>query len=106
MSVAATTYPRSMVAASTSAPRAGSQTSPEGMPYMEGSSHHGRIRVNQLIWCSMWRSMLTDVHQHIWTEPLLERLAARERLPFVRRTDGVTVLHSAAEQPYVIDVEA
>jgi predicted TIM-barrel fold metal-dependent hydrolase len=50
--------------------------------------------------------MRIDVHQHIWTEPLLDALAARRTLPFVRRSDGLTVLHSAAEQPYVIDIEA
>jgi hypothetical protein len=50
--------------------------------------------------------MRIDVHQHIWTAPLIERLAAREALPLIRRTDGLAVLHSAAEQPYVIDVEA
>jgi hypothetical protein len=45
-----------------------------------------------------------DVHQHIWTEPLLDALAARQRLPFVRRTaEKLTVLHSAGERPYVID---
>jgi 6-methylsalicylate decarboxylase len=49
------------------------------------------------------RPMRVDVHQHIWTAPLLDRLAARDALPLVRRSDGLTVLHSAAEQPYVID---
>ena len=47
-----------------------------------------------------------DVHQHIWTEPLIEALAARSALPFIRRVDGLTVLHSLDEQPYVIDVAA
>jgi predicted TIM-barrel fold metal-dependent hydrolase len=47
-----------------------------------------------------------DLHQHIWTEPLLDALARRNRLPFVRRTDGLTVLHSADERPYVIDVRS
>jgi predicted TIM-barrel fold metal-dependent hydrolase len=47
-----------------------------------------------------------DLHQHIWTEPLLEALAMRHRLPFVRRSDGLTVLHSANERPYVIDVRS
>jgi hypothetical protein len=48
--------------------------------------------------------MRIDIHQHIWTEPLLEALAARDRLPFVRHTkQGLTVLHSAGERPYVID---
>jgi predicted TIM-barrel fold metal-dependent hydrolase len=50
--------------------------------------------------------MRIDVHQHIWTQPLLDALADRDCLPFVRREDGLTVLHSANEQPYVIDVEA
>jgi 6-methylsalicylate decarboxylase len=50
--------------------------------------------------------MLIDAHQHIWTEPLLERLAQRDSLPLVRYEDGLTVLHSAAESPWVIDVAA
>ena len=29
--------------------------------------------------------MKIDVHQHLWTEPLVQALAAREELPFVRR---------------------
>jgi predicted TIM-barrel fold metal-dependent hydrolase len=49
--------------------------------------------------------MQIDVHQHLWTEPLLDALAARDELPFIRRTHGVTVLHAAGEQPYVIDVQ-
>ena len=48
--------------------------------------------------------MLTDLHQHLWTEPLIDALGARSSLPFVRRTRGVTVLHSAGELPYVIDL--
>ncbi len=50
--------------------------------------------------------MQIDVHQHIWTDPLLDALAARRTLPFVRRSHGLTVLHAAGEQPYVIDREA
>ena len=50
--------------------------------------------------------MQIDVHQHLWTEPLLDSLASRRTLPFVRRSHGLTVLHSAGEQPYLIDVEA
>ncbi len=50
--------------------------------------------------------MQIDVHQHFWTEPLLDTLAARRTLPFVRRSHGLTVLHSAGEQPYLIDLEA
>jgi 6-methylsalicylate decarboxylase len=47
-----------------------------------------------------------DVHQHVWTTPLLDRLAVRTALPRVRRSGGLTVLHCAGEQPYVIDVLA
>jgi hypothetical protein len=50
--------------------------------------------------------MKIDTHQHIWTEPLLEALAAREEFPFVRHEHGLTVLFLAGEQPYVIDVQA
>jgi hypothetical protein len=47
--------------------------------------------------------MRTDVHQHLWSEPLVEGLAAREELPFVRIERGLTVLYQAGERPYVID---
>jgi predicted TIM-barrel fold metal-dependent hydrolase len=47
--------------------------------------------------------MQIDVHQHIWTEPFVDALAARDMLPFVRRTNGVTVVHSTGESPYVVD---
>jgi hypothetical protein len=50
--------------------------------------------------------MRVDAHQHIWTEPLLAALAERDRLPLVRHENGLVVLHSAAEQPYVIDVQS
>ncbi len=49
---------------------------------------------------------LIDIHQHVWTTPLLDALAERESLPFVRRSDGLTVLHSGGELPYVIDTES
>ncbi len=49
--------------------------------------------------------MLVDVHQHFWTRPLIDRLAARQALPMVRWTSGAPVLHCAGEQPYVIDVD-
>jgi 6-methylsalicylate decarboxylase len=51
-------------------------------------------------------AMRVDIHQHIWTESLIEALAARTQLPFVRRDDGLTVLHAAGERPWVIDLEA
>jgi predicted TIM-barrel fold metal-dependent hydrolase len=47
-----------------------------------------------------------DVHQHVWTAPLLEALARRERLPFVRLSDGIAVLHCAGEQAWAIDLQA
>jgi predicted TIM-barrel fold metal-dependent hydrolase len=50
--------------------------------------------------------MRIDVHQHIWTAPLVDALEARSALPFVRRSGGLTVLHSAGEHPYGIDLES
>lgn len=48
--------------------------------------------------------MRIDVHQHLWTEPFVDALAARDELPFIRREHGLTVLFLAGERPYVIDV--
>jgi hypothetical protein len=48
--------------------------------------------------------MKIDVHQHLWTEPLVQALAGRQELPFVRREHGLTVLFLAGERPYVIDL--
>jgi 6-methylsalicylate decarboxylase len=48
--------------------------------------------------------MKIDVHQHLWTAPLVQALAARSELPFVRRESGLTVLYLAGERPYVIDL--
>jgi predicted TIM-barrel fold metal-dependent hydrolase len=47
--------------------------------------------------------MRIDVHQHLWSEPLVEQLASRRELPFVRMERGLTVLYIAGERPYVID---
>jgi predicted TIM-barrel fold metal-dependent hydrolase len=47
-----------------------------------------------------------DIHQHIWTTPLLDALARRDCHPFIRRDDGLCVLHLAGEPPCVIDVAA
>jgi hypothetical protein len=47
--------------------------------------------------------MRTDIHQHLWTEPLVAALGERSELPFVRREGGLTVLYLAEERPYVID---
>jgi hypothetical protein len=48
--------------------------------------------------------MRIDVHQHLWTEPLVAALAARSELPFVRIENGLAVLYLAGERPYVIDL--
>jgi predicted TIM-barrel fold metal-dependent hydrolase len=50
--------------------------------------------------------MRIDVHQHIWTESLIEALSRRDTLPFVRRSEGLTLLHSAGEHAYLIDTAA
>lgn len=50
--------------------------------------------------------MLVDVHQHLWTDALVEALAARRDLPFVCQDRGPSVLHLGGEQPYVIDRDA
>jgi len=50
--------------------------------------------------------MKTDIHQHLWTEPLVEALARRRELPFVRNERGLTVLFGAGERPYVIDLDS
>jgi len=47
-----------------------------------------------------------DIHQHLWTEPLVQALAERRELPFVRREHGLTVLFLAGERPYVLDLSA
>jgi 6-methylsalicylate decarboxylase len=46
-----------------------------------------------------------DIHQHLWTQPLVQALAERRDLPFVRREHGLTVLFLAGERPYVINLE-
>lgn len=45
-----------------------------------------------------------DVHQHVWTEPLLHALSSRDQLPFVRHEQELTVLYLTGERPYVVDV--
>jgi len=48
--------------------------------------------------------MKTDIHQHLWTAPLVQALAQRSEFPFVRDEHGLTVLFLAGERPYVIDL--
>lgn len=50
--------------------------------------------------------MQVDVHQHVWTGPLVDALASRHSLPFIARADGLTLLHCAGERPYIIDLAA
>ena len=47
-----------------------------------------------------------DVHQHIWTTPLIDALARRDCHPFARRDDGLCVLHLAGEPSCLIDEAA
>jgi 6-methylsalicylate decarboxylase len=46
----------------------------------------------------------TDVHQHLWSAPLLDALSERSQLPFIRREQGLAILYLAGEPPYVIDL--
>jgi 6-methylsalicylate decarboxylase len=48
--------------------------------------------------------MRVDVHQHLWTEPLLDALATRVRLPYVSLAAGTAIVHCAGEQAYAIDL--
>ncbi len=48
--------------------------------------------------------MRVDLHQHLWTEPLIEALASRGRLPRIDHSAGRSILHSAGEVPYEIDL--
>jgi 6-methylsalicylate decarboxylase len=50
--------------------------------------------------------MRLDVHQHIWTAPLIEALAARSELPFVRVRGRIAELHAADERPWAIDLDS
>ncbi len=47
--------------------------------------------------------MKIDVHQHLWTDALVQALARREQLPFVRDENGLGVLYLSGERPYVIE---
>jgi predicted TIM-barrel fold metal-dependent hydrolase len=50
--------------------------------------------------------MRADVHQHIWTTPLVEALAARTELPYVDLEGNTAELHAAGERPSKIDLAA
>lgn len=46
-----------------------------------------------------------DLHQHVWTTPLIRALAARQDLPFVRYEHGTATLYSAYEPPFPVDLD-
>jgi hypothetical protein len=48
--------------------------------------------------------MRVDVHQHLWTEPLVDALARRSCLPFARHDGGLCTLHLAGENPSAVDL--
>lgn len=50
--------------------------------------------------------MKIDIHQHLWTGPLVAALRQRKELPFVRDEHGLAVLFLAGERPYVIDLDS
>jgi hypothetical protein len=45
-----------------------------------------------------------DVHQHLWSDALVQTLCERRQLPYIRREHGLTVLYLAGEHPYIIDL--
>jgi predicted TIM-barrel fold metal-dependent hydrolase len=47
-----------------------------------------------------------DVHQHLWTEPLIEALERRSRLPFARRDGRLCTIHLGGESPSVVDLDS
>jgi hypothetical protein len=47
-----------------------------------------------------------DIHQHLWTEPLVEALSRRAELPFIRDEQGLSVLYLPGERPYVIELHS
>jgi hypothetical protein len=49
--------------------------------------------------------MRIDVHQHLWTESLVDALERRSRLPFVRREGGLCAVHLAGEVPSAVDLD-
>jgi 6-methylsalicylate decarboxylase len=45
-----------------------------------------------------------DIHQHVWTEPLVEALGRRDAPPFARPANGRCVLYATGEAPVTVDV--
>jgi 6-methylsalicylate decarboxylase len=44
-----------------------------------------------------------DIHQHLWTEPLIEALGRRDSPPFARPANGRFVLYCGQEAPATVD---
>jgi len=47
-----------------------------------------------------------DVHQHVWTTPLVEALERRARPPAVRRVGRLCTVHVAGETPSAVDLDS
>jgi hypothetical protein len=45
-----------------------------------------------------------DIHQHVWTEPLIEALGRRDSPPFARPANGRFVLYASGEAPATVAV--
>jgi 6-methylsalicylate decarboxylase len=44
-----------------------------------------------------------DIHQHLWTQPLMDELASRDLPPFARPANGRYVLYAEGEAPATVD---
>src|SRR3954452_17942349 len=65
----------------------------------------GRLfSINPVGICYFDFMLRTDVHQHLWSEPLVGALARRSRPPFIRRSGHVWELSVPGEAPSTIDV--
>lgn len=50
--------------------------------------------------------MRVDVHQHLWTQPLVAALERRRSLPFVRVEHDLCAIHAAGEPPSAVDLSS
>src|SRR3954463_6540490 len=72
---------------------------------MGGSKAYGERQSEYFLptLCTLSDGMRLDVHQHLWTEPLLSALSARRELPRVRRDGLRWRLEIAGEPPSLLD---
>ncbi len=54
----------------------------------------------------MPRAVRIDIHQHLWTEALVAALERRSRLPFIRRDEGLCMVHLAGEVASAVDLQS